>query len=81
MSISNKKADPEEDRIQPRKYVDERFLAQETGRSIKSWQRDRLQGSGPPFIRCGGKILYEWKEFQDWMSQRKVLSTSETLEI
>ncbi len=80
MSISNIKVDLEEDRIQPRKYVDERFLEQETGRSTKSWQRDRLNGSGPPFIRCGGKILYDWEDFQSWMSQRKVRSTSEALE-
>ncbi len=58
-------------------YLTETQLAEMTGRSIKSWQRDRSKGGGIPFIRCGGKILYDMEDVTTWMNSRKFQSTSE----
>lgn len=58
------------------RYITEIQLEELTGRSRKSWQRDRIKGSGPKFIRCGGKILYDWQDIEAWMNARKFESTS-----
>ena len=42
----------------PQRYITETQLEQLTHRDKKSWQRDRMKGTGPKFIRAGGKILY-----------------------
>ena len=60
----------------PRRYVTEKHIEQETGRSCKSWQRDRIKGTGPKFIRCGGKILYDMRDVEAWLNARKFESTS-----
>tara|TARA_B100001989_G_scaffold250928_1_gene229022 strand:- start:1559 stop:1765 length:207 start_codon:yes stop_codon:yes gene_type:complete len=57
-------------------YLTERQLAELTHRSIKSWQRDRIRGGGIPFIKCGGKILYDMSDIEKWMNDRKFNSTS-----
>ena len=62
---------------QPKQYLTERELEKRTGRSVKCWQRDRMTGNGPPFIRCGGKVLYDCSDFKTWMNARKVQSTSD----
>lgn len=59
-----------------RRYITEIQLEELTGRSRKSWQRDRIKGGGPKFIRCGGKILYDWPDVEAWMNARKFESTS-----
>ncbi|NCC52636.1 MAG: DNA-binding protein [Spartobacteria bacterium] len=63
------------------KYLTEQQLAELTGRSVKSWQRDRIRGGGVPFIRCGGKILYDMEDVSAWMNSRKYSSTSEYNEV
>lgn len=58
------------------RYVSEVQLEKMTGRSRKSWQRDRIKGGGIKFIRCGGKILYDMKDVEAWMEANKHDSTS-----
>ena len=62
------------------RYITEQQLAKITKRSVKSWQRDRIKGGGIPFIRCGGKILYDTEDIESWMNSRKFKSTSEYAE-
>ena len=59
-----------------RRYLTENHLEELTCRDKKSWQRDRIKGTGPKFIRCGGKILYDWQDVEAWMNARKYNSTS-----
>lgn len=59
------------------RYITEQQLADITKRSVKSWQRDRTKGGSIPFIRCGGKILYDMEDVTAWMNSRKFSSTSE----
>jgi hypothetical protein len=58
------------------RYITELQLEKMTGRSRKSWQRDRIKGGGIKFIRCGGKILYDMQDIEAWMNARKYESTS-----
>jgi len=37
----------------------------------------RLEGSGPPFIRVGRKILYREQDISAWLDSRTVRSTTE----
>ncbi len=57
-------------------YLTERQLSQLTHRSVKSWQRDRITGGGIPFVRCGGKILYDLEDVHAYMNANKHTSTS-----
>ena len=58
------------------RYLTESHLETLTHRSKKSWQRDRLRGTGPRFIRAGGKILYDMRDIEAWLEARKFESTS-----
>ena len=37
----------------------------------------RVAGDGPPFIRCGAKILYRRSDIEDWLNARTASSTTE----
>jgi predicted DNA-binding transcriptional regulator AlpA len=40
-----------------------------TGRSRSSWQKARLTGGGPPFIRLGRRLVrYRMSEFNAWLA-------------
>ncbi len=58
------------------RYITEIKLEEMTGRSRKSWQRDRIKGGGIKFIRCGGKILYDLRDVEAYMEANKHESTS-----
>ena len=65
-----------ENKVSETRYITEAQLENITQRSRKSWQRDRVNGTGPNFIRCGGKILYDMRDIEAWMDERKFQSTS-----
>lgn len=55
-----------------REFVTPRQLEELTGQSEKTWQRRRLDGSGPPFCRVGPrKILYLRSDVDEWLANRK----------
>lgn len=58
------------------RYITEIQLEKMTGRSRKSWQRDRIKGGGPKFCRAGSKILYDMRDIEAYMEARKFDSTS-----
>src|SRR5437899_3100319 len=49
------------------------YVVHATRRSVERWRRE---GSGPPFIRANGKILYDPESVRAWLRQREVTSTS-----
>lgn len=61
---------------QVRKYMSENQAADYGNLSSKTLQRRRADGSGPPFIKCGGRVLYDVVDFDHWMESQKVQSTS-----
>ena len=49
-----------------------------TGRARSTWQKARLTGDGPPFIRLGRLVRYRTSEFNAWLGACPSLrSTSE----
>jgi hypothetical protein len=53
-------------------------LAQETHTPQSRWQKARLTGDGPPFIKIGHLVRYRRRDVRDWLeSQPRVTSTSQ----
>jgi excisionase family DNA binding protein len=53
-------------------------VAEVTGRSRKTLQKDRVRGGGLPFIRFGRSVRYRLSDVQAWIgSQRAFTSTSD----
>ncbi len=51
--------------------VDERAVADLTGRSIKSIQRDRRLGTGTPFKKLNGtSVRYRVSDILDWIESQ-----------
>jgi predicted DNA-binding transcriptional regulator AlpA len=50
-----------------------------TGRARSSWQKARLTGNGPPFVRLGRLVRYRASDVEAWLASRPSLrSTSDT---
>jgi predicted site-specific integrase-resolvase len=59
-----------------RRYMNEHEAAEYMGRlSVKTLQRYRSTGEGPPFIRAGGRVLYDRHDCDFWLAARKVTNT------
>ena len=53
-------------------------LAQETHTPQSRWQKARLTGDGPPFIKIGHLVRYRRRDVRDWLeAQPRVTSTSQ----
>jgi predicted DNA-binding transcriptional regulator AlpA len=51
-------------------------LARELGVGSSTLEKWRLKGSGPRFIRLGGKVAYDAKDVEAWLEAQKAESTS-----
>jgi predicted DNA-binding transcriptional regulator AlpA len=50
-----------------------------TGRARSSWQKARLTGDGPKFLRLGRLVRYRASDVAAWLASRPALrSTSDT---
>ena len=45
--------------------------------SERTLERLRLQGGGPPYIKCGRSVRYRETDLEAWIAQRIVSSTSD----
>jgi len=54
-----------------RRMVNEIELESITGRSRRTWQKDRLFGRGAPFYRVGSSIYYDLEETLTWMKSQR----------
>lgn len=41
---------------------------QHSARTLIRWRNDRI---GPPFIKCGRKVLYRRRSLDNWLEQRE----------
>src|SRR5262245_11985130 len=48
------------------------------GIAVQTLARGRCEGSGPRFVRVGGRIAYRPSDIEAWLAGRVVASTSET---
>jgi hypothetical protein len=58
-------------------YVDTNTLATITGVSASTWNKRRLTGDTPPFIKVGRSVRYHLPTARAWMTDRQRRSTSD----
>jgi predicted DNA-binding transcriptional regulator AlpA len=65
---------------EPERLLSDHDLERLTGRARSSWQKARIVGNGPPFIRLGRLVRYRRCDFEAWLNQHpKRQSTSEAV--
>jgi predicted DNA-binding transcriptional regulator AlpA len=47
------------------------------GYAESTLEKKRLSGDGPPFIRLGRVIVYDTRDLDAWLAERRARSTSE----
>jgi predicted DNA-binding transcriptional regulator AlpA len=47
------------------------------GYAESTLEKKRLTGDGPPFIRLGRVIVYDTRDLDAWLAERRAYSTSE----
>ena len=62
-----------------KEYVTTRELSDETGISASTWNKKRLTGNGPAFIKVGASVRYHLPTAKQWLAQQQRRSTSDTL--
>jgi hypothetical protein len=57
----------------------EREISNATGGAIgvRRLQQLRQRGGGPPFLKIGRRVLYDWADFCQWLDCQKMSSTSD----
>jgi predicted DNA-binding transcriptional regulator AlpA len=47
------------------------------GYAESTLEKKRLTGDGPPFIKLGRVIVYDTRDLDSWLAERRARSTSE----
>ena len=47
------------------------------GKTESTLEKWRVTGGGPPFIKSGRTIVYDIRDLDDWLDERRFRSTSE----
>ena len=58
--------------IDDRQLLGERLVAEMLGRSLRTLQRSRKKGKGPPSTKIGRKVYYELNDLQEWIDRGKI---------
>jgi hypothetical protein len=53
-------------------YLDDKGLEREYVLKRKTWQNKRSAGTGPVYIKAGGRCLYRRKDVESWLASRRV---------
>ena len=59
------------------KYLTTRDLEKYTGISASTWNKRRLTGDGPEFVKVGRSVLYPVNAVDQWLAARVRRSTSD----
>ena len=62
-------------------YVTEHAVADLLGLSVRTLQKMRVNGDGPPFYKFGRRVLYDTEEVLNWAATRRRTSTSYVEEV
>ncbi len=57
--------------------VDTRQAAELIGMSRRTLEKWRGEGTGPPFLKLGRRVLYSVADLEEWLRSRRRRSTSE----
>jgi predicted DNA-binding transcriptional regulator AlpA len=60
----------------PKEYVSVRELAEVTGVSASTWNKRRMTGDTPPYVKVGASVRYHLPTAKEWMASRQRRSTS-----
>jgi hypothetical protein len=58
--------------IDDRELLGERLVAKMFGQSLRTLQRERKKGKGPPSTKIGRKVYYELNDLQEWIDRGKI---------
>lgn len=58
-------------------YIDTNRLSGLTGIAASTWNKKRLTGEGPAFIKAGRRVLYRWSDVEAWLLDQQRRSTSD----
>jgi predicted DNA-binding transcriptional regulator AlpA len=64
--------------IASKEYVDTKGLEVITGISASTWNKRRLTGDTPPFVKLGAAVRYHIPTVREWLAARARRSTSDT---
>jgi hypothetical protein len=64
--------------MQPFKLVKPSIAAEIIGRSTSTLAKDRMKGTGCPYIKDGGAVRYDLRVLEEYAASRTRRSTSET---
>ncbi len=70
-------AEPGPPALSVRSHVDTRRAAELIGMSGRTLEKWRSEGTGPPFLKLGRRVLYSLADLETWVRSRRRLSTSE----
>ena len=59
-------------------YIRTKTLAQQTGTTKRYWEKLRLAGGGPPYVKAGSMVLYDPAKVMAWLEGNERTSTSDT---
>lgn len=66
--------------MQNKEFIDTRELAKITGISKSTWDKRRLTGDTPPYIKLGRSVRYRLTIAMSWLEKRSRSSTSDSTE-
>ncbi len=58
-------------------YVDTNQLAAQTGIAASTWEKRRLSGDTPPYLKIGKRVLYDLETAHKWLAAHVRTSTSD----
>lgn len=61
----------------PLTYLSVMEAARFLGLSASTLNKMRVRGDGPPFSKCGRRVLYLMRDLSNWMAERRRQSTAE----
>lgn len=76
MASSNKANDKSETATSGR-LVMTKAAAEHVGYAETTFEKKRLDGSGPPFYKVGRRVLYDLIEVESWARSQRCTSTAE----
>ena len=59
----------------PRQLLSVKEVVAEYGMSLPYWNRLRVTGEGPPYIKLGASVRYRRADIERWLAEQQRVST------
>ncbi len=60
--------------LEETRYVNEKKVAEITGRAVKTLRNDRSQKRGIPYVKIGSSVRYDINDIHAFMQKHKILT-------